>query len=294
MRKILLVLCAVLLLCGCAPKEDPQVTSLREQILALPAVEEVQSQELDSQLEIYNQTQSVYDAYMALTEEQQTQIEGAEAVFDSLFSYFNSLVQAIEEANTLREEILSLPTVEEFQLLDSDGQLEAYNRTQSAYDAYMALTEVQKGQIGEAEAIFETLFAHYNSLIAPAEAEELLYLTDEDRQLLLQIGMAELGSGDCTECIALVMRTVLNRVESDRFPSTVRNVIYAQDQFTPVVDGTFAKAEPNERCFAALDMVLRGWDESQGALYYEWCEGESWHSKNLHLLFQHCDTRFYD
>ena len=35
MRKILLVLCAVLLLCGCAPKEDPQVTSLREQILAL-------------------------------------------------------------------------------------------------------------------------------------------------------------------------------------------------------------------------------------------------------------------
>mgnify|MGYP006898678300 CR=1 FL=1 len=43
----------------------------------------------------------------------------------------------------------------------------------------------------------------------------------------------------------------------------------------------------------ALEMIKTGWDESQGALYYEWCEGESWHSKNLTLLFQHCDTRFY-
>ena len=41
-------------------------------------------------------------------------------------------------------------------------------------------------------------------------------------------------------------------------------------------------------------MVMRGWDESQGALYYEWCEGESWHSQNLNLLFQHCDVRFYN
>lgn len=119
-------------------------------------------------------------------------------------------------------------------------------------------------------------------------------LTEEEKTLLLKIGMAELGHGECTECIALVMRTVLNRVEADRFGSSVRSVLFAPEQFTPVMDGTYDSSQPNERCYDALEMVIYGWDESQGALYYEFCEGESWHSQNLHLLFQHCDTRFYD
>lgn len=125
-------------------------------------------------------------------------------------------------------------------------------------------------------------------------AEPVILLTGEEKNMLLKLGMAERGSQECTECIALVMRTVLNRVESGRFGSSIRSVILAQDQFTPVTDGSYHTAEPNERCQEALELVIHGWDESQGALFYEWCEGESWHSKNLHLLFQHCDTRFYD
>ncbi len=119
-------------------------------------------------------------------------------------------------------------------------------------------------------------------------------LSDEDRELLLKIGMAELGKEKCPECVALVMCTVLNRVNSGRFSSTVRGVIYAQDQFTPVWDGTFEAAKPNDTCCEALDMVIHGWDESEGALYYEFCQGESWHSRNLKLLTQHCNTRFYE
>ena len=131
---------------------------------------------------------------------------------------------------------------------------------------------------------------------APTEtaAPYVLAFTEEEEQLLLKIGMAERGSSGCTDCIALVMRTVLNRVDSPKFSSTIRGVIYAQDQFTPVAEGTFESVIPNDRCREALDMVMRGWDESQGALYYEWCEGESWHSQNLNLLFQHCDVRFYN
>lgn len=121
----------------------------------------------------------------------------------------------------------------------------------------------------------------------------VLELTDEEKEQLLKIGMAELGDTECTECIALVMCTVLNRVEAKGFGSTIYGVIHAQDQFTPVSDGSFDRAVPNATCYEALDMVICGWDESQGALYYEFCEGESWHSKNLELLFQHCNTRFY-
>lgn len=128
----------------------------------------------------------------------------------------------------------------------------------------------------------------------PTIPEPVVELTEKEKSMLLKIGMAELGNRDCTECIALVMRTVLNRVEADRFGNSVRSVIFAPGQFTPVMDGSYDSAEPNQRCCEALDMVIYGWDESQGALFYEWCEGESWHSNNLHLLFQHCDVRFYN
>lgn len=128
----------------------------------------------------------------------------------------------------------------------------------------------------------------------PTVPEPVITLTEEEQTMLLKLGMAERGKEGCTECIALVMCTVLNRVNADRFGSSVRSVILAPEQFTPVMDGTYDSAEPNQQCHDALDMVIYGWDESQGALFYEWCQGESWHSKNLHLLFQHCDVRFYD
>lgn len=132
---------------------------------------------------------------------------------------------------------------------------------------------------------------------APAEAiTELTYVydfTEEEERILLKLAMAERGTTGCVDCIALVMRTVLNRVEGPKFGSTIKGVIYAQDQFTPAMDGTLEYAVPNQLCRDALEMIKTGWDESQGALYYEWCEGESWHSRNLDLLFQHCDVRFY-
>lgn len=127
----------------------------------------------------------------------------------------------------------------------------------------------------------------------PAELPDVYSFTEEEKTLLLKLGMSERGETGCPECVALVMRTALNRVESGRFSSTLRGVIYAKDQFTPVAEGTFEDAVPNEICREALKMITKGYDESQGALYYEWCEGESWHSQNLQLLFSHCDTRFY-
>ena len=62
-----------------------------------------------------------------------------------------------------------LPSVEQFQEMDEEARLEAYNRTQAAYDAYMALPDEEKAGIENAEATFETLFGYFNTLVAPAE-----------------------------------------------------------------------------------------------------------------------------
>ena len=122
----------------------------------------------------------------------------------------------------------------------------------------------------------------------------LLQFTQEEEALLRRLAMAERGDTGCKICMALVMRTVLNRVESPKFSTTIKGVIYAQDQFSPAMDGSLDTAEPDWLCDAALEMVREGWDESQGTLYYEWSKGETWHSRNLNLLFTHCDTKFYN
>lgn len=132
---------------------------------------------------------------------------------------------------------------------------------------------------------------------APTETTQPLPVrtfTPEEEELLLKIGMAERGNTYCTDCIALVMCTVLNRVDTpDKFGSTIKSVLYAEGQFTPVMEGKFEEVEPNYVCQKALDQVKSGWDESQGALYYEWGREEGWHARNLNFLFKHCDTKFY-
>lgn len=237
MKKLTILFLAALLLCGCASEPDARVEEIRQQILSLPAAEELAALPFEAQQDVYYKTQEAYDNYQTLTTKEQEAIPEAEGIFSSLFGYFNSLVMPLMET----EEAVTIPE----------------------------------------ETTVETTLP------------DVVLLTEDEKQLLLKLGMAERGDTGCAECTALVMNTVLNRLEDSRFPSSIRNIIYAQDQFTPVMDGSFEKAEPNQLCETALEMVIKGWDESQGALYYEWCEGESWHSKNLELLHQHCDTRFY-
>lgn len=68
--------------------------------------------------------------------------------------------------------IEALPTVEEFAAMNKGQQNEAYNQTQQAYDAYMALREEEKALLPEAEAKFEALFTYFNEQIMTLREEE--------------------------------------------------------------------------------------------------------------------------
>lgn len=115
----------------------------------------------------------------------------------------------------------------------------------------------------------------------------------EDAELLMKIAMAE-AEGESVEGKALVMLVVLNRVWSDEFPDTIEEVIFQPRQFSVTEPGgRYYTTEPDEGCREALALVSAGWDGSQGALYFESCENDSWHSRNLEYLFQEGNHRFY-
>ena len=118
-----------------------------------------------------------------------------------------------------------------------------------------------------------------------------------DEYLLAKIAMAAAES-ESVEGKALVMRVVLNRVYDDAFPDTVGEVIFQHSgdtyQFSPIKNGSYFKKEPDEDCWKALELVYSGWDESQGALYFESNKVDStWQSRNLDLLFEEGGHKFY-
>ena len=113
-----------------------------------------------------------------------------------------------------------------------------------------------------------------------------------DALMLHKIAVAEAG-GESVEGMALVMLVVLNRVYDDEFPDTIYGVLHQKNQFTPMVDGSYAKAQPNEKSHKAMELVISGWNESKGALYFESCRGSSWQSRNLTYLFEEGGHRYY-
>jgi N-acetylmuramoyl-L-alanine amidase len=115
----------------------------------------------------------------------------------------------------------------------------------------------------------------------------------EDSEILLKIAMAE-AEGESVEGKALVMLVVLNRVSSEDFPGTIEDVAFQPKQFSPVREGgRYYTTEPDRGCYEALELVMQGWDESGGALYFESCDKDSWHSRNLEFLYQVGKHKFY-
>ena len=129
----------------------------------------------------------------------------------------------------------------------------------------------------------------------PESGENTLAISEADQDILLKVSMAE-AEGESTEGKALVMRVVLNRVASDEFPdsNTVEDVVLQKNQFAVTKSGgRYYTVVPNEDCYTALEMILSGWDESCGALYFESEKKAGWHSRNLEYLFTVGNHKFY-
>ena len=72
-------------------------------------------------------------------------------------------------ATDVKSMVDELPAANVLQKMDMEAQREIYDKTQAAYDAYMALSEEEKAQVAGAEETFEALFGYFNTLVAPAE-----------------------------------------------------------------------------------------------------------------------------
>lgn len=86
--------------------------------------------------------------------------------------------------------------------------------------------------------------------------EPQVEINQEDLYLLARIINAEAGNQPYKGMVA-VGNVVMNRVESNKFPDTIKKVIYQKGQFSPVANGAINK-KPNEKSIQAAKDVLTG------------------------------------
>ena len=107
----------------------------------------------------------------------------------------------------------------------------------------------------------------------PAEAraasllQEAKPYTEEELQLLVKLVQVEAGYESYEGQLAIA-NIILNRVKDDRFPDTVRDVIYSGRQFPPAHNGLLDKSEPNASALRAARDALDGRNNIEDAVYF--------------------------
>lgn len=124
---------------------------------------------------------------------------------------------------------------------------------------------------------------------------------NEDYDALLRIVEAEAGICDYTGKV-LVANVVINRVKDERFPDTIKEVVYQKNgrtyQFSPVKSGRINRVEISEETYEAVHAALMGEDFSEGALFFSARKKSNpdsmeWFDRELQFLFEHDGHEFF-
>lgn len=121
--------------------------------------------------------------------------------------------------------------------------------------------------------------------------------TEEEAELLARLMTSE-AAGEGDQGMAYVLMVVLNRVRSDQFPNTVKEVIFQKrpdglHQFCPIDVGTFWTMEPSDIAYEIIaDIQAEYFDDAMGALFFCETTHDSWH-ETKEYLFTYKNHKFY-
>lgn len=129
--------------------------------------------------------------------------------------------------------------------------------------------------------------------VVEEENEDILKLEYNDYNVLLKIVEAEAGGEDIIGKI-MVANVILNRVNSDRFPNNVTDVVYQKSQFSPISDGRINTVSISQETLEAVERALNGEDHSNGAYYFRSVRCNStWFDNKLTRVTEHGNHIFY-
>lgn len=106
---------------------------------------------------------------------------------------------------------------------------------------------------------------------ANKKLKKKITLSKDLKTVLYKVAAIEAGYGK-KKAIKNIVYVILNRVHSKKFPNTIRKVLYAHNQFTPVQDGSYVHAMVNKQVRDAVNEAVSDYrpnKSAQGALYFK-------------------------
>lgn len=117
------------------------------------------------------------------------------------------------------------------------------------------------------------------------------------RRILERIVEAE--SGDQTiKGRQMVANVILNRMKSEKFPNSVREIVFAGRQFSPVSNGSYYRVKVSSQTKKAVEKALKEKDNTNGALYFMYRAGSdssnvSWFDRELSKICEYGCHEFF-
>ena len=117
------------------------------------------------------------------------------------------------------------------------------------------------------------------------------------RRILERIVEAE--SGDQTiKGRQMGANVILNRMKSEKFPNSVREIVFAGRQFSPVSNGSYYRVKVSARTKKAVEKALKEKDNTNGALYFMYRAGSdssniSWFDRELTKICEYGCHEFF-
>ena len=117
------------------------------------------------------------------------------------------------------------------------------------------------------------------------------------RRILERIVEAEAGDQD-VRGRQMVANVIINRLQSSQFPDTVKEVVFAHRQFSPVSNGSYYRVEVSNLTRQAVKKALLEKDNTKGALYFMYRAGSdagnvSWFDRDLTKLCEYGCHEFF-
>ena len=161
------------------------------------------------------------------------------------------------------------------------------------------LTDVELSYDKLSHEYYREIYAHITysrqaeMLKEEEEEEEILFDYDllsslEEVNLLARCCSAEAGSTNY-ESQKGIAQVILNRVENERYPNSIEEVIYQDGQFGVVKNGAINKSASEETLYNVINVILYGYDFPSDVLSFR---AERAGSKNAYTCIQ--GTAFYE
>lgn len=147
------------------------------------------------------------------------------------------------------------------------------------------------------DRLFNTLQGELERRAVKTVTRYRVELDGASRRVLERIVEAEAGDQDIRGR-QMVANVIINRMKSEQFPDTVKGVVFAHRQFSPVSNGSYYRVKVSDITRRSVERALKEKDNTAGALYFMYRAGSDagnirWFDRDLTKLYEYGCHEFF-